>query len=206
VKQHPNRRGRGRTVDEVGNRHGKLVVTERSETTPRKGVVAWRCVCDCGGEIVALGIALRVGNVRSCGCNRKPHGMTGTVVYQAWLAMKARCGNPNGANYANYGARGITICDRWIESFENFLADMGERPGPGHSLDRIDPNGNYEPGNCRWATSKEQYENRRVSLSRIAGRTASAIDAVHRSRIPSYSRAEVTELIKRLRRDLVGEI
>lgn len=119
--------------------------------------------------------------------------------------MKQRCENPNSPNFPQYGGRGISVCERW-HSFENFLADIGEKPSGDHTLDRIDPNGDYEPSNVRWATPKEQYENRRVSLSRISERTKAAIDAVTASTTPSYSRGEVADLMRRLRRDLIGAV
>lgn len=128
----------------------------------------WRCKCDCGGETLAVSRNLLNGNTKSCGCiqreraseTHKTHGMTLTSEYRIWRTMKARCLNEKNANYSRYGGRGIKVCDRWLESFENFLADMGEKP-EGLSLDRIDVDGDYTPKNCRWATVGEQATNRR---------------------------------------------
>ena len=89
------------------------------------------------------------------------HGMTGTPEYRAWLHMKDRCFNPNNKQYLDWGGRGITVCDRWKNSFENFFADMGLKPTPKHSIDRIDNDGDYCPDNCRWSTSKDQNNNKR---------------------------------------------
>lgn len=138
------------------------------------------CRCDCGSIEVFRLPALRSGKTQSCGClalemaierghkyggQTKTHGGTGTAEYQIWLGMKARCLNPNSPGYERYGARGIGVCQRWIDSFPAFLADMGPRPSEVHSIDRY-PNqsGNYEPGNCRWATAKEQARNTRGNV------------------------------------------
>src|ERR1700678_1776954 len=137
----------------------------------RNGCVAWLCKCACGNfKTVRLG-NLTNGKIQSCGClardlssqRWKTHGQTGSPSYASWQAMKDRCFNPNSKDYARYGAKGITVCTRWLESFENFFEDMGERP-ENTTLDRF-PNkdGNYEPSNCRWATPAEQGQNRSVT-------------------------------------------
>jgi hypothetical protein len=131
---------------------------------------AWMFRCDCGTEVVAPGPQVRSGKKRSCGCLRrevsservKTHGMTGSPTFISWSGMLRRCENKNSDRYRYYGAKGVCVCDRWRgkDGFSNFLADMGERPA-GTTLDRIDPSGNYEPSNCRWATARVQQTNRR---------------------------------------------
>lgn len=132
----------------------------------------WHCRCDCGQERVVNGQHLRAGRSKSCGClqseitaaRNAKHGYSNTPEYDCWRSIKFRCFNSRHKSYANYGGRGITICDRWRESFDNFLADMGHRPSDKHSIDRIDNDGNYEPTNCRWAVVVEQLSNRRNNV------------------------------------------
>jgi hypothetical protein len=148
--------------DITGQVFGRLTAIEVAGT--KNGRAVWRCVCACGRSHIASGANLRSGRQQGCGCLRgrnSTHGMTYSPEFSVWLAMRKRCGNPNNASWRHYGARGITICERWQDSFEAFHADMGSRPSAKHSLDRIDNDGNYEPGNCRWATPSEQQSNRR---------------------------------------------
>lgn len=158
-----------------------LTVVAFSHLDPSRGAM-WSCRCDCGGDVITRGSSLRSGNTRSCGCRKTAgmrealvrHGMAGSAEYRAWRHMLNRCYRLAESNYADYGGRGIVVCDRWRTSFENFYADMGARPGRGYSIDRINVNGNYEPSNCRWATCKEQCNNRRSNrLLCISGEKAS---------------------------------
>jgi hypothetical protein len=150
-------------VDITGQRFGRWVAVEWTGRSTRRRQRLWLCRCDCGntGEITA--VSLRNGDPQSCGCSRI-HGLREHPLYRTWHNMKQRCGNPNRPIYPNYGGRGITVCERWTgpDGFPNFLADMGEKPGwATGGIDRIDNDGNYEPGNCRWATAKTQRANQR---------------------------------------------
>ncbi|MEV9640416.1 hypothetical protein ABZ756_06935 [Mammaliicoccus sciuri] len=145
---------------------------ERSKYDRRQFVVR----CECGKEFPCEGVMVFNGSIRSCGCykTRKliessyTHGLTNTSEYEIWGGMIQRCTNPKSIDYKNYGGRGITVCDRWLD-FTNFLEDMGERPTPKHSIDRVDVNGNYEQANCRWATRLEQNRNQRLRSDNSTG-------------------------------------
>jgi hypothetical protein len=126
--------------------------------------------CGCGREFEALEYNVASGHTQSCGCladksrsSRRTHGESRrSTEYRAWAGMKSRCNDPGCSSYPKYGARGIRVCERW-QGFENFLEDIGRRPSPNHSLERIDNDGDYEPSNVRWATSTDQARNRRTS-------------------------------------------
>jgi len=160
--------------DLAGQRFGRLLIL-RQEASDGNGNARWRYRCDCGTERITLGCILRSGQSQSCGCldaelkskRSRKHGRAGSrliardAIYTIWADMKDRCSNPNNRKYHLYGGRGIVVCERWHSSFENFLADMGERPSPRHTIDRYpDRNGNYETTNCRWATYSQQNNNK----------------------------------------------
>lgn len=175
-------------VADIGMRFGKLVVTSRAPKIEGRKKIRWNCLCDCGNTTCATTDTLRIGSVRSCGCLRREvvsklkrkHGMSRSnagmadKTYSCWVRIKDRCTNPNCEFWHRYGGRGITMCERWSGSFENFLADMGEAP-TGMTIDRYPNNdGNYEPGNCRWATQTEQVRNRsNTVMVECFGRTQS---------------------------------
>jgi hypothetical protein len=156
----------------VGRRFGAWIVL--GDGVPRKGPKRWLCRCDCGGEGEVLAFTLRGGKSLRCrGCVWRAsrvdpdHANSGnSPEYRTWTGMRRRCNNPCSTKYRDYGGRGITVCERWNgrDGYTNFLADVGRKPSPKHSLDRIDVNGNYEPSNCRWATQLEQLRNRRNTV------------------------------------------
>lgn len=152
----------------IGKKFNRLTVIQ-SYVSDKYGNIQWLCKCECGNEKVVNSSKLKSGHTKSCGCFAKDngrkqlttHGMVGTKVYKSWENMKKRCTNPNVPNYDRYGGRGITVCDRWINSFENFYLDMGDLPFANAQIDRIDNGGNYAPENCRWVTPSENGRNKR---------------------------------------------
>ncbi len=148
----------------AGKKCGKLSVVSLDHTDHYG--TWWKCLCDCGNSAVIRGSYLRSGMTKSCGCYHKDvvlkHGRSRTPAYYAWLAAKSRCTNPKNPGFSRYGARGITICKRWL-SFNSFLKDMGEKPA-GLSLDRKNNYKGYSPSNCRWATKDQQMNNLRRTV------------------------------------------
>jgi hypothetical protein len=160
-----------RTKNLKGQRFGRLTVLEFAGLVTGDKNTSWLCRCDCGRELTIRSAVLISGNTVSCGCYRletkTKHGHTRTGEYtkewRAWYNMRARCLYPSSSRYKNYGARGIKVCDRWVDSFENFLEDVGFAPSTAHTLGRIDNDGNYEPGNVKWQTEAEQVANKSTS-------------------------------------------
>ena len=160
-----------RCIELTGQKFGKLTVVEKAENNKWNEAV-WRCKCECGNETFVSSKVLRLGHSRSCGCYKgeaikkakTKHGKSNTKTHKTGREIKSRCFYHSNQAFRDYGGRGITMCERWQNSFEAFYEDVSKLPHfgeKGYSLDRIDNNGNYEPNNVRWATSKEQNNNKR---------------------------------------------
>lgn len=174
-------------VDLTGSKFSRLTVVKRVANHSSSGNAVFQCVCDCGNLVDVTGSHLRTGHTGSCGClfvdfggNHK-HGATGTAEHDVWRSMLGRCNSPK---REDYHGRGIKVCKRW-HKFENFIADMGLRPSPDYSIEREGNNGNYEPGNCVWATSSQQGRNKRSNrYIELGGKRILLIEAAEKYGIP----------------------
>ena len=176
---------RGKFYDITGRRYGRLTVVAKGPS--RLGQTSWDCQCDCGQTVNVIKHSLVRGATQSCGCFMKErsraeivlrsttHGKRHSAEYSVWTGMKRRCNNPNDPAFAGYGAIGVKVT---FSSFEAFLQEVGRRPSPVHQIDRIDPNGDYSPGNVRWATTSQQARNKRnTRFVEIYGQQYSLADA-----------------------------
>lgn len=201
-------------VDLAGKRFDRITILSGAGSTGAPGAPGrrklWLCRCDCGQEFTRTTGALRrseIARAASCGCERaerigqlrRTHGARRNpamrAAYEAWTGMKKRCYNQRTARFPHYGGRGIVVCERWREDFAAFFEDMGQKPSPAHSLDRIDVNGPYSPENCRWASSAEQARNRTDTVwITVAGERLCVADAAAKFDLPA------TAVAKRLKR------
>lgn len=162
----------GQFIDMTGRRFGRLVAVSKTDERSANGSVKWLFKCDCGNEAIIDGSSVRNGLIKSCGCyhsecatklciSRRVHGEEPQRLYNIWCGMKGRCNNPNAPKYPRYGARGIKVCKEWVSDFTAFRDwALSHGYADNLSIDRIDNDGNYEPGNCRWVTNKQQSRNR----------------------------------------------
>ncbi len=181
-------------IDLTGKRYGRLLVLDRDGAN-HMGYSTWTCRCDCGVEKIYVGANLRSGDTKSCGClhrdnvrirsTKHHHAHAGAIssTYRTWSSMCNRCTKPKNKRWSHYGGRGIRVCDRWLDSFANFLADMGEKPhNECVSIERINNDGHYEPGNCKWAdvvtqannTSRNRFLEFRCAFKRVASQPSAS--------------------------------
>lgn len=159
--------------DITGQRFGLLLVVGQGEKRHRHRLL--KVLCDCGSQRQVLAHDIRSGKQVSCGCHRRGQGgHSGTAIYRRWASMVRRCTDTGRRDWSLYGGRGIKVCPQWAHDFQTFLRDVGLPPTPSHSLDRINNEGHYEPGNVRWATASEQAKNRRERQRDRNGRFGSA--------------------------------
>lgn len=188
-------------MDLEGGKFGRLTVLNFDSIKNKNSY--WLCACECGNQKVVAGGSLKNGISKSCGCLQREntskanfkHGHTSknSPEYRSWRSMITRCEDPNNNRFEKYGGRGIKVCERWRHSFENFLEDMGKRPGLSHSLDRIDVNGNYEPSNCRWADYSQQNINKRKQKNNKTG-----VRGVYRSKKDRKFKAQISYKCKQI--------
>lgn len=195
-----------KTVDMAGTTINGIFVIARNGSG--NGKALWNCRCACSAVFPAIGTALRQGRLHGCPKCAKArivaaatkHGLVGTREYNSYNAMKSRCYNPKDKRYSRYGGRGIEVCERWLESFTNFISDMGMQPSSDHSIERVERDKSYEPGNCVWATRVEQANNRsNNTVLEINGRTQTMVQW---SRESGVNR---TVILRRMKRGIVGE-
>ena len=195
----------GKLINITNKRFGRLTALERLPTS-KDGHAMWRCVCDCGNEVSVVGKSLRSGHTVSCGCYqkdatsraRKKHGKSRSKIYTVWCDMKDRCYNEQNKQYADYGGRGITVCERWKNDFRSFFEDVSELPNfglDGYTINRKNNDGNYEPDNIEWASRIKQNNNtRRNRLIAYNGETHTLAEW---SRIVGVDRMTITDRLKR---------
>lgn len=165
----------GVKLDLTGQVFNKLTAIKPVGMCKKNRNTIWEFLCECGKKINSEASLVKTGYKKSCGCAVKninlKHGMSKTNLYNIYNSIKSRCYNSKNNAYSDYGERGIKVCDRWLESFDNFYKDMGERPSKKHSIERIDVNGDYTPENCIWATSEIQSRNHRKQKNNKTGVT-----------------------------------
>ncbi len=190
--------------DLTGQKFGRLTVVSYAGRRGKYGVHSWNCSCQCGGERTTMGLSLGSGKTVSCGCIQRErakecatvHGMIDRPEYVVWQGMIARCTYPKNKFYKKYGGAGVRVCDRWRRLFADFIKDMGPRTSATHSLDRHpNRNGNYEPGNVRWATPEEQAHNKDINVNFTVGNETKTISEW--SRILNIPRITLRRRIRR---------